>query len=336
VPSDSPQYDWRWPHRLAVLLVCATYPLIWVGGLVTSTKSGMAVPDWPSTFGYNLFLYPVSTWLFGPYDLFVEHGHRLLASLVGFMCIVLLGNGIWRRDRTLILLGSIALGLVLFQGVLGGLRVVADKTTIAQIHGCVGPLCFGYLVLVECLTARRWRQLTLGESPRGGTYLCWSVGLVAITLLQIAFGSILRHNPIGMDPATFRLAVIFHVVTALAVAVCACGLFLIAATDRQRCPFIWRLSSIAALLVLGQISLGIGSWIVRYGWPTFLPGQSWFPNLLIEWESLIQAFILTSHVAIGSLILGVAVTLSAYAWKRYPVSANVSATPQPTGQEVLT
>ena len=72
-----------WPHRLAVLLVCATFPLIWVGGLVTTYDAGMAVPDWPTTYGYNLFLYPWQTWLAGPWDLFIEHGHRLLGSLGG-------------------------------------------------------------------------------------------------------------------------------------------------------------------------------------------------------------------------------------------------------------
>ena len=76
-----------WPHRWAVVLACATFPLVWVGGLVTTTDAGMAVPDWPSTFGYNMFLYPWQSWLAGPWDLFVEHGHRLLASSVGLMTI---------------------------------------------------------------------------------------------------------------------------------------------------------------------------------------------------------------------------------------------------------
>src|ERR1700747_3739654 len=79
-----------WPHRMAVLLVCATFPLIWVGGLVTTYKAGMAVPDWPNTYGYNLFLYPWQTWLYGPWDLFVEHGHRMLAAAVGIITILLL------------------------------------------------------------------------------------------------------------------------------------------------------------------------------------------------------------------------------------------------------
>ena len=65
---------------LAVVLVCATFPLIWVGGLVTTYEAGMAVPDWPTTYGYNLFLYPWQTWICGPWDLFIEHGHRLLGA----------------------------------------------------------------------------------------------------------------------------------------------------------------------------------------------------------------------------------------------------------------
>ncbi len=73
------------PHRWAVALACATFPLIWAGGLVTTYDAGMAVPDWPSTFGYNLFLYPWTTWFFGPWDLFIEHGHRLLGALVGLL-----------------------------------------------------------------------------------------------------------------------------------------------------------------------------------------------------------------------------------------------------------
>ena len=72
-----------WSHRWAVALSCATFPLLWVGGLVTTTDSGMAVPDWPNTYGYNLFLYPWETWITGPWALFLEHSHRLIGATVG-------------------------------------------------------------------------------------------------------------------------------------------------------------------------------------------------------------------------------------------------------------
>src|SRR5436190_9860310 len=110
------------PHRLAVVLACATFPLLWVGGLVTTTDAGMAVPDWPNTYGYNLFLYPWQTWLAAPWDLFVEHGHRLLAASVGMITIGLLVV-LMRSERRnwLRILGFVALALVIFKGVLGGI-----------------------------------------------------------------------------------------------------------------------------------------------------------------------------------------------------------------------
>src|SRR2546430_12262581 len=79
----SQQHPTAWPHRLAVALALATFPLIWVGGLVTTYDAGMAVPDWPGTYGYNLLRYPWQTWLAGPWDLFIEHGHRLLGATAG-------------------------------------------------------------------------------------------------------------------------------------------------------------------------------------------------------------------------------------------------------------
>jgi cytochrome c oxidase assembly protein subunit 15 len=78
-----------WPHRWAVALACATFPLLWVGGLVTTTDSGMAVPDWPNTYGYNLFLYPWKSWITGPWALFLEHSHRLIGATVGMITISL-------------------------------------------------------------------------------------------------------------------------------------------------------------------------------------------------------------------------------------------------------
>ena len=137
-------------------LACATFPLVWVGGLVTTTDAGMAVPDWPNTYGYNLFLYPWQTWLLGPWDLFVEHGHRLLAAsrrhahdrsarrAVATRTIAAGCNG----------LGFAALALVIFQGVLGGMRVLLDERTLAMLHGCTGPLFFALTVAMVVFTSR--------------------------------------------------------------------------------------------------------------------------------------------------------------------------------------
>src|SRR5262245_6568203 len=87
--------DNRWLHRFAAFTAAATLFLIWVGGLVTSHGAGMAVPDWPTTFGYNMFFFPVSKWVGG---IFYEHSHRLVASGVG-MLTVILAAWLWLREK---------------------------------------------------------------------------------------------------------------------------------------------------------------------------------------------------------------------------------------------
>lgn len=154
-----------WPHRWAVVLACATFPLVWVGGLVTTTDAGMAVPDWPNTYGYNLFLYPWTTWLSGPWDLFVEHGHRLLGATVGMLTIGLLVS-LWMGEerRWVRNLGFAALALVIFQGVLGGMRVLLDERTLAMLHGCTGPLFFSLAVAMVVFTSKAWARGVAAEA----------------------------------------------------------------------------------------------------------------------------------------------------------------------------
>jgi len=147
----------RWPHWIARLAAVLVFPLIWIGGLVTTWDAGMAVPDWPNTYGYNLFLYPVYDWFFGPWDLFVEHGHRLLASLAGLVVIALVGVA-WRVDprRWFRWLTVAALLLIIAQGILGGFRVTWDERTLAKIHGCVGPLFFALICGIAAVSGNWW------------------------------------------------------------------------------------------------------------------------------------------------------------------------------------
>ena len=129
-----------WPHRLAVTLAGATFPLLFIGGLVTSLGAGLAVPDWPTTFGYNMFLYPWSKMIGG---VFYEHSHRLIASCVGLLTIALTVT-LWIKEdrRWLRWLGITALAMVIVQGVLGGLRVVLLQHTLAIIHACFAQVFF--------------------------------------------------------------------------------------------------------------------------------------------------------------------------------------------------
>ena len=182
-------------HRLAVLIVCLVWPLIWVGGLVTTYDAGMAVPDWPNTYGYNLFLYPYKTWLTGPFDLFIEHGHRLLGAVVGLVAIALAWKTYQNETRRWVFRFSlIVLGAVIFQGLLGGIRVVGASRTLAMVHGCFGPAFFAGCVAFAVVTSRFWFQrddsnsLTDGLSgknvSRGVLILAFSV--VALSYLQLS------------------------------------------------------------------------------------------------------------------------------------------------------
>src|SRR6476659_6209560 len=186
------------PRRWAVALACATFPLLWVGGLVTTTKAGMAVPDWPNTFGYNLFLYPWTTWLSGPWDVFVEHGHRLFASAVGVLTIGLVVS-LCRHDdrRWMRQLGIAALVLVIFQGSLGGMRVLVNERTLAMTHGFVGPLFFALATAIAVFTSPRWRLASDDSAtqlgPQAANIGRLAIATCVIAYLQIVLGAALRH-----------------------------------------------------------------------------------------------------------------------------------------------
>src|SRR5262249_33562860 len=123
-------------HRFAVFTACSTVLLIFVGGLVTSTDSGLSVPDWPTTYGWNMFTFPVSKWVGG---ILYEHGPRLLASLVGFLTVILT---IWtwsKESRKWVRWLSVAaLATVIMQGILGGLTVrFLLPPAVSTAHACL-------------------------------------------------------------------------------------------------------------------------------------------------------------------------------------------------------
>src|SRR5213593_594257 len=150
-------YD-KWLNRFAWLACIATLLLMCSGGMVTSKNVGLAVPDWPTTFGYNMFLFPVSKWVGG---ILFEHTHRLIASAVGFLTIILT-IWLWRSEsrKWVRNLGVIALGAVVLQGVLGGLRVTMLKDEIGIFHACLAQGFLGLVVVIVLVTSKFWRRLT--------------------------------------------------------------------------------------------------------------------------------------------------------------------------------
>jgi cytochrome c oxidase assembly protein subunit 15 len=185
---------YHWLHRFALVTSVATLILICSGGMVTSKGVGLAVPDWPTSFGYNMFLFPVSKWVGG---IFFEHTHRLIASAVGFMTIIL-AVWIWRADdrRWLRKLGFAALVAVIVQGVLGGLRVTLLKDEIGIFHACLAQAYLGMLVLITLATSRLWRRMSFRHpsSPAVRALSRVVIGTTLVIYLQLGLGATMRHQ----------------------------------------------------------------------------------------------------------------------------------------------
>lgn len=200
--------DWR--HAMVCIAATATFFVVIAGGLVTSTETGLAVPDWPNTFGSNMFAYPLEKMVGGIY---YEHAHRLYGALVG-MCtvaaaIVMYAGGETRRWVRR--LSVVAVIMVIAQGLMGGLRVTGSFTTavegavlapntgLAISHGIFGQCFFATMVAMAAITSRGWRRLPMpaaDESPirRAAAGHMLTAVLLGLLVVQLATGAGYRHT----------------------------------------------------------------------------------------------------------------------------------------------
>jgi len=301
-----------WPHRLAVLLCVATFPLLFVGAMVTTRQAGMAVPDWPTTFGYNMFLYPLSSWFAAPWNVFVEHGHRLFGALVGMLTIALV-LALWLRDdrHWLRALGLFALVLVIGQGVLGGMRVRLNEQLLAQVHGCVAPLFFATTVALCVFTSRLWRSADREAEPKTSRRIqVVALVLTVLAYAQLVIGSELRHIAADASTDRFRIAVWFHLLLAAGILVHAIMLWIRVMRLPEKISTLRRPAGMLAGIVLLQIALGGSTWLLKYGWPAGLPGTQPMAGWTNTAGTLMPSLVVTAHVAIGSLVLGLSLMLA--------------------------
>src|ERR1700747_1338787 len=144
-------------HWYAVVAAASVSLLICSGGLVTSHGAGMAVPDWPNSFGYNMFLFPISRWVGG---VFFEHTHRLIASLVGLLTIGLcIATWLIEDRRWVKWLASVAVLAVIVQGGLGGLRVTEHNAVLGLFHGCLAQSFLSLMATFALVTSPLWIRL---------------------------------------------------------------------------------------------------------------------------------------------------------------------------------
>jgi heme a synthase len=160
--------------------------------MVTSKNVGMAVPDWPTTFGYNMFMFPISKWIGG---IFFEHTHRLIASVVGFLTIIL-AIWLWRvEDRQwLKSLGLFAVALVILQGILGGLRVTMMRDQIGVFHACVAQAFLALLVFIALTRTNFWHSLAHNLTSLTSRVQAIAFVTTIAIYVQLALGATMRHQ----------------------------------------------------------------------------------------------------------------------------------------------
>jgi cytochrome c oxidase assembly protein subunit 15 len=283
---DAPRFD-RGRHRVGVATAAATLVLIFVGGLVTSTGSGLSVPDWPLSYG--MLMPPMVG------GVFYEHSHRMVASLVGFLTLVV---AVWTaRSESrpgVRRLAWAALAAVVAQGVLGGLTVIyLLPTPISVVHACLAQTFFCIVIALAYSTSREWLagpRETMDVAGVRGPALAAAV----IVYLQLLVGAVMRHTGAGLAIPDFPLAFgrlvppvasvpvlvhFAHRVGALVVLVAVVRLLLRARGAGE--PRFIRLACALLGLVLFQIALGA---------TTVLTTKAVTPTTL--------------HVATGAAILG--------------------------------
>jgi len=230
-------------HKYALFLVAWAVVLLTAGALVTSEDAALAVPDWPLSYG------TLNPPMIG--GIAFEHSHRLIAAALGFF-IVILTFVLWRREERpwMRWLGLAALGMVIFQGVLGGLTVLKLlHYWLPVMHACTAEIMFALLVSIAFFTSR-WYMQELPQVPdQGNPSIHFIVTLNSLVIfLQVLVGAGFRHKYISLKP---------HVVGApivLAMVIWTAGVL------KRRFPDVPALARIRKLLhsIVGlQILLGL-------------------------------------------------------------------------------
>src|SRR5687767_9944006 len=191
-------------HRFAVFVASCTVLLLAAGGMVTSTDSGLAVPDWPNTYGHFMFSFPLEGMVGG---IFYEHGHRMIASVVGMLTIAL-AVWTWRVDprRWVRWLSAGALAAVILQGLLGGLTVLFRLPAPVSIgHAALAQLFFCMTVSLALFTSRGWRT-PRAPLPDDRALRRMAGATSALIFGQILLGATMRHRDAGLAIPDFPLS----------------------------------------------------------------------------------------------------------------------------------
>lgn len=266
-------------HYFAILTACFTFMLIIVGALVTGNEAGLAVPDWPLSYGS---LTP--PWVG---NIRYEHGHRMVAAFVGLLTIVL-ATWVWKKDTRQFVrkLGLLSLGIVITQGIVGGITVLWYlPAPVSILHACLAQTFFCSVVSLAWLSSPSWNlepnkgEKTKEKVPQLCMLSLWTTGTV---FLQLLLGAIFRHTKSGIS---------LHLLGALVVTFLSAWLIIVIYRSRQENPSLVRLATLLGILILVQLFFGVISLVLR--WVTVHAVQPELPVVIVT----------TAHVALGALVL---------------------------------
>ena len=279
------------------------------GALVTSNDAGLAVPDWPTSFGrwpvtYSYFRVP----LVG--GTLYEHGHRIVAQLIGLLTI---GLAIWTHKTDprpwMRKLGWAALGLVIAQGVVGGITVLFYLPwAVSTTHAALGQSFFCLTVAMALFTSRGWiesQPLHLVETrhPRLHTLTLLAVAAV---FAQLVLGAAFRHNGMKLAP---------HLFGAVVVAAVLVWTVMRTLTDFPQYPELRRPAMLLLWLLMAQLSLGFIAWMMR-------------TNYASAPQPLLPAVLSTvAHVVNGALVLATSLVLAIQSQRHLAMHPLVVLTP---------
>ena len=297
-------------HKFAKFLAACTILLILAGSLVTSNGAGLSVPDWPTTYGWNLFTFPPSMWVA---NIFYEHGHRLIASAVGVLTVLLV-IWLWLSDaapwvrRT----GAAALSAVIAQGILGGVTVLFFlPPAVSTAHAALAEIFFCVIVSLALFTSPGWNEphATVDDRRLRG----WATATTLVIYAQILIGATMRHTGAGLAipdfpwmfghviPDRWSQAVAIHFAHRL-------GAIAVVIATASLAAHIWRHHAsrpqlavpavLLLLLVLAQLTFGA-------------------LNVL----SGLRPWVNSAHVVVGALVLTTSLVVTLRSWQsRFPAA----------------
>jgi len=280
-----------------VCIAFATFLLIVAGALVTSNDAGLSVPDWPTSFGS---IYKIPHMVGG---VRFEHSHRMVAEFVGLLTVIL---AIWlarsESRRWVRILGWFALGMVVMQGVLGGLTVLYFlPAAISTAHAAVAQTFFCLALCLALFTGPRWIEEVprLEPDDRRPSLFTLSLMSVAILYLQLILGGLIRHHGLSWWP---------HVLNAPLVAIILGWTAIRALSVYARISDIRRTAVVMLSLLMLQLCLGFVAFVTRVAWGK----DAVQPELPMVISTV-------SHVAVGALLLASSVVLVIQVWRHVPV-----------------